>query len=113
MIGDGERIHAERLHPIEQIGDAVGAVEERVLAVRVEMNERHGYRAESAVFCALMQWLLLFITFVVMAVLQRLARPFGAPPPEAHPTLPPGCVTPAAPLTGAIAQGPLVPPIVG
>src|SRR5216117_268554 len=114
VIGDGERIHAERLHPIEQIGDAVGAVEERVLAVRVEMNERHGYRAESAVFCALMQWLLLFITLVVMAVLQRLARTFGGPPPlEAQATLALGCVTLAATLAGAIAHRLRLPRIVG
>src|SRR5207247_22414 len=113
VIGDGQRIHAERLHPIEQVGDAVGAVEERVLAVRVDMNERHGYRAESVVFCAVMQWLLLFITFVVMAVLQRLARSFGAPPPEAQATLALGCVTLAATLTGVIAQRLRVPRIVG
>jgi len=60
-----------------------------------------------------MQWLLLFITFVVMAVLQRLARSFGAPPPEAQATLALGCVTLAATLTGVIAQRLRVPRIVG
>jgi len=30
--------------------------------MRVEMNERHGYAAESAVFCAVMQWLLLVVS---------------------------------------------------
>ena len=60
-----------------------------------------------------MQWLLLFITFVVMAVLQRLARSFGAPPPEAQATLALGCVTLAATLMGVIAQRLRVPRIVG
>src|SRR5207237_639176 len=41
VVGDGERVHAERLNPVEQFGDPVGAVEERVLAVGVEVNERH------------------------------------------------------------------------
>src|SRR4029077_17410812 len=41
VVGEGERVHAQRLDPVEQFGDPVGAVEERVLAVRVEVNERH------------------------------------------------------------------------
>src|SRR5256714_14930621 len=79
MIGDGERVHAERLHPVQQFRDPVGAVEEGVLAMRVEMHERHGYAAESAVFCAVMQWLILALTLLVMAGLQRLSlRPLPA-----------------------------------
>src|SRR5256712_8167078 len=112
VIGDRQRVHAERLHPIEQVGDAVGAVEERVLAMRVEMNERHGYVAESAVFCALMQWLLLVVTFVVMALIQRLARPFGGPL-EAHATLALGCLALVAYIAGTIAQRFRIPRIVG
>src|SRR2546425_11995511 len=83
MVGDRERIHTQRLDPIEQIRDPIGAVEERVLAMRMEVNERHGYAAESAVFCAVMQWLMLVVTFVVLAVLQRLVRSIGGPL-EAH-----------------------------
>ena len=61
-----------------------------------------------------MQWLLLFITLVVMAVLQRLARTFGGPPPlEAQATLALGCVTLAATLAGAIAHRLRLPRIVG
>src|SRR5207245_5281508 len=105
-------VQLQSLHPIEQVGDAVGAVEERVLAMRVEMNERHGYVAESAVFCALMQWLLLFLTLLVMALLQRFARAFGAPL-EALATLALGCLTLAATLTGTIAQRLRLPRIVG
>src|SRR5207247_7918982 len=52
-------------------------VEERVLAVRVEMNERHGYALEDAVFCAVMQWLMLALTFIVMAVLRSEERRVG------------------------------------
>src|SRR2546428_5996844 len=112
VIGDRQRVHAERLHPIEQVGDAVGAVEERVLAMRVEMNERHVSVAESAVFCALMQWLLLFLTLLVMALLERFGGAFGAPL-EALATLALGCLTLAATLTGTIAQRLRLPRIVG
>jgi len=76
------------------------------------MNERHGYVAESAVFCALMQWLLLFLTLLVMASLQRFARAFGAPL-EALATLALGCLTLAATLTGTIAHRLRLPRIVG
>src|SRR2546426_9191937 len=52
VVGDRERVHAQRLDPIEQVGDPVGAVEEGVLAVGVEVNERHTargrYRRSSA-----------------------------------------------------------------
>src|SRR3989441_6009012 len=112
VVGDGERIHTQRLDPIEQIGDPIGAVEERVLAMRVEVNERHGYAAESAVFCAVMQWLMLVVTFIVMALLQRLVRSVGAPL-EAHATLALGCVTLAALIAGTIAQRIRIPRVVG
>jgi Kef-type K+ transport system membrane component KefB len=112
VVGERQRIHAQRLDPIEQIRDPIGAVEERVLAMRVEVNERHGYRAESAVFCAVMQWLMLVVTFVVMALLQRLARSVGGPI-EAHATLALGGVTLAAFLAGTIAQRFRIPRIVG
>src|SRR5881628_370587 len=52
VVGDRERVHAQRLDPVEQVGDPVGAVEEGVLAVGVEVNERHTasgrYRRSSA-----------------------------------------------------------------
>jgi len=76
------------------------------------MNERHGYAAESAVFCAVMQWLMLVVTFVVMALLQRLARPFGGPL-EAHATLALGCLALVAYIAGTIAQRFRIPRIVG
>src|SRR2546426_3883584 len=80
--------------------------------MRVEMNERHGYAAESAVFCAVMQWLMLVVTFVVVALLQRLARPFGGPL-EAHATLALGCLALVAYIAGTIAQRLRIPRIVG
>jgi len=80
--------------------------------MRVEVNERHGYAAESAVFCAVMQWLMLVVTFVVMALLQRLVRSIGGPL-EAHATLALGCVTLAAFVAGTIAQRFRIPRIVG
>jgi len=80
--------------------------------MRVEVNERHGYAAESAVFCAVMQWLMLVVTFIVMALLQRLVRSIGAPL-EAHATLALGCVTLAALIAGTIAQRIRIPRIVG
>jgi len=76
------------------------------------MNERHGYAAESAVFCAVMQWLMLVVTFVVGALLQRLARPFGGPL-EAHATLALGCLALVAYIAGTIAQRFRIPRIVG
>src|SRR6185436_17793482 len=48
VIGDGERVHAERLDPVEEIRNPVRAVEQGVFAVGVEVDERHrvaGYRA--------------------------------------------------------------------
>ncbi len=41
VVGEGERGHAERDRPVDQIVDPVRAVEQRVLAVRVKMNELH------------------------------------------------------------------------
>jgi Kef-type K+ transport system membrane component KefB len=78
----------------------------------VEVNERHGYVAESAVFCAVMQWLMLVVTFVVMALLQRLVRSIGSPL-EAHATLALGCVTLLAFIAGTIAHRLRIPRIVG
>jgi Kef-type K+ transport system membrane component KefB len=80
--------------------------------MRVEVNERHGYVAESAVFCAVMQWLMLVVTFVVMALLQRFVRSIGGPL-EAHATLALGCVTLAAFVAGTTAQRFRLPRIVG
>jgi Kef-type K+ transport system membrane component KefB len=65
------------------------------------MNERHGYSAESAVFCAVMQWLMLVVTFVVMVALQRLAR--GAPV-EAQATLALGTLVLFAHVLGTVAR---------
>jgi Kef-type K+ transport system membrane component KefB len=59
-----------------------------------------------------MQWLMLVVTFVVMAFLQRLVRSFGGPL-EAHATLALGCVTLAAFVAGTIAQRFRIPRIVG
>src|SRR5438874_4303298 len=41
VIGDGEGVHAQRVDPVEQLRNPVGAVEEGVLAVCVEVDERH------------------------------------------------------------------------
>jgi Kef-type K+ transport system membrane component KefB len=76
----------------------------------VEMNERHGYALEDAVFCAVMQWLMLAFTFIVMAILQRLAR---GGPVEAQATLALGLLTVAAYIAGTIAQRFRLPRIVG
>ena len=80
--------------------------------MRVEMNERHGYTAESAVFCALMQWLMLVVTFIVAAILNRIARASGAPL-EALATLALGSVMLVAYIAGTIAQRLRIPRIVG
>ncbi len=57
-----------------------------------------------------MQWLMLALTFVVMAVLQRLAR---GGPPEAHAALTLGLLTVAAYVAGTIARRLRLPRIVG
>jgi len=74
------------------------------------MNERHGSSAKVAVFSALMQWLMLAFTFIVLAVLQRLAR---GGPVEARATLALGVLTVAAYLAGTIVQRFRIPRIVG
>ena len=43
MVGDREAVHAQRPDVRDQVGEPVGAVEEGVLAVGVEMDERHGF----------------------------------------------------------------------
>ena len=58
-----------------------------------------------------MQWLMLVVTLVVMALLQRLTRSIG--PLEAHATLALGCVTLLAFVSGTIAQRFRIPRIVG
>ncbi|HXO85186.1 MAG TPA: cation:proton antiporter, partial [Gemmatimonadales bacterium] len=78
----------------------------------VEMYERHGSAAKVAVFSALMQWLLLVSTFIVWAVLQRLARAAGSPV-EARATLALGLLTVGAYLAGTIVQRFRIPRIVG
>ena len=59
-----------------------------------------------------MQWLMLVVTFVVLAVLQRLVRSIGSPL-EAHATLALGGVTLLAFIAGKIAQQFRIPRIVG
>jgi len=59
-----------------------------------------------------MQWLMLVVTFVVLALLQRFVRSIGSPL-EAHATLALGCVTLVAFIAGKIAQRFRVPRIVG
>jgi len=59
-----------------------------------------------------MQWLMLVVTFVVMALLQRLTRSSGIPL-EAHATLALGSVTLVAFVAGMIAQRVRIPRIVG
>ena len=41
VVGDGEGVHPERLDVLDQLGEPVGSVEQGVLAVGVEMSERH------------------------------------------------------------------------
>src|SRR6516164_3156985 len=40
VIGDGQRVHAQRLDARNQLGDAAGAVEEAVVRVTVQVDER-------------------------------------------------------------------------
>jgi len=42
VIGDRDRGHAERLHPVDQLLDAVATVEQGVLAVEMEVDETVG-----------------------------------------------------------------------
>jgi Kef-type K+ transport system membrane component KefB len=76
------------------------------------MNERHGYNAKSAVFCAPVQWLMLVFTFIAAAILNRIARSAGAPL-EALATLALGSVMLVAYIAGTIAQRFRIPRIVG
>jgi hypothetical protein len=41
VIGDRERRHLEVLGALDQIVDTIRAVEERILGVAVQVNERH------------------------------------------------------------------------
>jgi len=80
------------------------------------MNERHGYTGESAVFCAVMQWLLLVVTLVVLALLQKIARAAGGGgggPLEAQAVLALGSLTLVAYIAGAIVQRFRLPRIIG
>ena len=45
VVGDGDGVHPEVLHLMDQVLDAVGAVQEGVLGVQVEMNEVGGHPA--------------------------------------------------------------------
>jgi hypothetical protein len=42
VVGDRETVHPQPLDVRHQIGNPVGPVEEGILAVGVEMDERHG-----------------------------------------------------------------------
>ncbi len=59
-----------------------------------------------------MQWLMLVVTFAVVALLQRLVRSLGGPL-EAQATLALGCVTLVAFVAGTVAQRFRIPRIVG
>ena len=61
-----------------------------------------------------MQWLLLALTLVITAILERLARATGGPVPvEARATLSLGCLLIAAYIGGALAQRVRLPRIIG
>ena len=47
VVGDGQAVHAELLDVRDQLGDAVGPVEQGVFAVGVEMDEGHNRRLTS------------------------------------------------------------------
>ena len=42
MIGDGDAVHAQGFHAMHQIGDAAGAVQQRIMGVAMKMNEVAG-----------------------------------------------------------------------
>ena len=44
VVGDGDRGHAELRHALAELRQAVGAVEERVLTVKVKVDEVAGHR---------------------------------------------------------------------
>jgi Kef-type K+ transport system membrane component KefB len=76
------------------------------------MNERHGYAAESAVFCAVMQWLIIALTLIVWALLKRAAHG-AATPLEATATLGLGLLALLAYLAGALARRLRLPRLTG
>jgi hypothetical protein len=39
VVGDGYRIHAERLHLVEHAGDFLQAIEQRIMAVIMQMHK--------------------------------------------------------------------------
>ena len=39
MIGDGDGLVAEALHPLQELRDADGAVEQRILGVDMQVNQ--------------------------------------------------------------------------
>jgi hypothetical protein len=41
MVGEGKAGHLEFFGPVDEIGEAVGSVEERVFGVCVEVDEAH------------------------------------------------------------------------
>ena len=47
VIGDRQAVHPEFLHLRHQVRNSVGAVEQGILAVGMEMGERHVFRAGS------------------------------------------------------------------
>src|SRR5262245_56352494 len=42
VVGDGQAVHAEPLDVLDELGDPVRAVEQRVFAVGMKMDEAHG-----------------------------------------------------------------------
>ena len=43
MVGEGEAGHLVLFGPVDEVGESIGSVEERVLGVRVEMDEAHDF----------------------------------------------------------------------
>ena len=50
VVGERDAVHPQRLHPRDEVGDAVGAVEERVLGVGMEVREGHRKTQASPAF---------------------------------------------------------------
>ena len=48
VIGHGEAVHAQLPDVADQLADAVGAVQEGVFAVGMEMYEGHGVQRDTA-----------------------------------------------------------------
>jgi hypothetical protein len=53
MVGDGARVHPERLGLLDQFRNAIGPVEQAVVRVAVEMNERVAHSRLPIVDCRL------------------------------------------------------------